>query len=322
MLWAWVLAFLTGLLVERNRAFRPLVVLGIAIMSVPAWRTFLDVLPRAAAPFVGGVTFQALSLPQLSSQYMGMLLNTLGYLAAGFIIMAYGQGFRAKQGIEGLAQRLREAGLIVGRGEGPSFRWGLALFPLLVLANIVLLMLTSNVIFQNSDETSLWANMTWFHAIAISLAAGFSEELLYRGLVMVGLAKGLWHVKRLATERSDTPHSPEPKNHAGPPIWVWLVAIVLQGLFFGFAHAGYANLQHLLFASLFGWLAGLVAWRWGIWSAITLHVMIDVFAFGIEIREGNPYRILALVWGICLALAVPIGVDAWYRLKRSAQREI
>ena len=262
---------------------------GLAMMTVPAWRTLLDVLPDLALPFVGGVTFTAIPVRGLSDQYTGSILFHLAPIVAGFLLWSLGDSpdLLRRPSATGLAAVLRRAGVPLGKGEARSLGWGLAGFPLLALANYILLLATSNPTLQNSNESDLWANMTPFHAVAIAAAAAFGEELLYRGVILVGLAA----LARMAFVRVA-----EPARSTA----AFLVAIVLQAALFGFAHAGYANLQHLLFAVLFGALSGLVAWRFGLWTAIALHFLNNLFVFGLDIRA--PWAFPALL-GLFLLLA-------------------
>ncbi|MEA3190203.1 MAG: Type prenyl endopeptidase Rce1-like [Thermoplasmata archaeon] len=258
---------------------------GVGLMTVPAWQTLLAVLPDLALPFVGSpVPFRPLDTQQQSSRYIVPALRVLGPLGAGFLLWARGRdpGLWRHLSARRLAGHLRATGVPLGAGEAPSARLGLAAFPVLALANLALLWLTAGL--SNSDESRLDANITLYHVLMISAVAAVGEELLYRGLVQTGL----WHaLKRI---------------HAGGAM---AVAITLQAALFGFAHAGYQNLQHFLFAALFGLLSGVVAWRFGLWAAIMLHFLIDLYAFGLGLDELRPF-LGALLLGLAgfTALAV------------------
>lgn len=301
----WVLAGLTcalyGLLVRKPISHRILRALGLGLMTVPAWRIFESILPRVAAPFVGGVEHPVLSSYQLSGMYLSILMGTLLYLAAGFVLWAWADPrVRRTTQVKEVARVLRETGIPLGRGEAHGMAIGLAAFPLLALANVVLLLVSAGI--ANSDVGVLWSRMDLARAGLISLAAGFTEELLYRGLVFVGVA-------RLVA-----------KVHPGS---AWPLAWFVQAVFFGFAHAGYASLQQLTFATLFGLLAGLVAWRFGIWTAIVLHVLIDVVAF-VRFVPDIGWSVVALILACNVAFAVAWLTHAWNarRTGTSAQREI
>ncbi len=282
--YGWLLAIATGalsLLAHRNGWKAA----GVVFLTVPAWRTLLDVLPQASVPFVGGVTFQPYSVLDLSNQYIGSILFNLAYLVAGFLLWTMGDapGLWRRPTARGLASVLRRMGMPLGKGEPRSTAWGLAGFPLLLLGNVLLLLATSNPTLQNSNEDDLFAKMTLFHAIAISAAAAFGEELLYRGVILVGL---------VALGRMALQSVPEPARSTT----AFLAALVVQGLLFGFAHAGYASIQHLLFAVLFGFFSGFIAWRFGIWTAIALHFLNDFFVFGLEVRQPWAVPLLAALF--------------------------
>src|SRR5205085_10235048 len=91
-----------------------------------------------------------------------------------------------------------------------------------------------------SGETSQFANLTPYHAIVITVAAGFGEELACRGLLMTALSRRL-------------------------PMWG---AVIAQAVFFGFAHSEYGTWIHVLEPALFGLVAGLAVWRFGLWAGI------------------------------------------------------
>jgi membrane protease YdiL (CAAX protease family) len=270
--------------------------LGIGIMMVPVWDTLWGILESFGPLLQGGQVLRPYTRHQLSGLYTYKFLADLGYLGFGFLLYACGGTWRGfwSQTPRTLARKLVEAGLpmgtkLDGRGEGASAFAGLLLFPVLLTltvgANLVLGGIDA---LRQSDETSLFANMTPYHAITISLAAGFGEELVYRGLVQTGLSRRM-------------------------PVYV---AIVLQALFFGFAHSGYGTWIHVLMPTLFGLAAGLVAYWFGLWAAIALHVLVDVIAFGVEATANSPWVgpvlasfiganfLLTIGWAIGLAVVL------------------
>jgi membrane protease YdiL (CAAX protease family) len=259
----WALGFAVGFgAAARGRPLHQAI--GMGLLSVSVWDTLWGILASLVPLVQGGFVLRPYSRYQLSGLYSYKFLADLGYLAAGFLFYA-SPGVRAvlSQRPRAVARRLASEGLAMGRfgrlGEGPSALVGLALFPLLLFVTLVANRLVSGVQQLNqSDETSLFANMTPYHALLISLAAGFGEELAYRGLLMG------WLSRRVPM--------------AG--------AILVQSAVFGLAHSGYGTWSHVLLPTLFGLVAGAVAWAFGVWASITLHVLVDVYAFGAESIRG------------------------------------
>lgn len=267
---------------------------GIGVMTVPVWDTLWGIADSFGPLLQGGFVLRPYTRHQLSGLYTYKFLADLGYLGVGFLLYACGGTWRGfwSQTPASLARRLREAGLpmgrwLGGRGEVWSAFAGLLLFPLLLLLTVGANLLLGGVEeLRQSDETRLFANMTPYHALAISLAAGFGEELLYRGLIQGGLSRRL-------------------------PMWG---AIGVQAVVFGFAHSGYGTWIHVLMPFLFGLAAGVVAYLLGIWAAIALHVLVDVVAFGAESIPNAPWvedalgtfllanALLSIGWGIGLVV--------------------
>lgn len=254
--------------------------LGLALMTVPVWDTSLGILASFEQLVAGGVVLRPYTTFQLSGLYSYKLVSDLGYLGAGFLVFAGGRHL-LRLTSKAIASRLAATGFPLGRrSEGASVLLGFVAFPVLlavtILANEGLSGFQS---LQQSDESSLFANMTPFHAIVLSLAAAFGEELLYRGLVQTFLARAFG---------AFTAAAPLARNLG------LLAAVVVQALFFGFAHSGYATWIHVLLPALFGLVAGFVAWRLGIWAAIVLHLLVDVFAFGFEASAKHAWVVPVL----------------------------
>ncbi len=272
--------------------------LGVALMSVPVWQTLLGILDSFGPLLQGGFTLRAYTTYQLSGIYTYKLLSDLGYLGAGFLLYVGGADW-FRQTPATLATALREAGLPLGRrGESASALQGFLAFPVLLGATILVNTgLSGFEALRQSDESSVFANMTPYHAVILSLAAAFGEELLYRGLVQTALARAF-------------------KAGAGATPVVRAVglgaAIVVQALFFGLAHSGYATWIHVLLPTLFGLVAGVVAWRWGIWAAILLHVLVDVFAFGVEASARHAWVIPALNVLLLTNMVASLAAAAWW----------
>jgi membrane protease YdiL (CAAX protease family) len=250
---------------------------GLGIMTVPLWQTLIGILESIAPLVQGGTVLPALSPSQLSDAYIFAILPNLGYLGAGFLLYAsHGANWRG-MAVPQLAQTLRKAGLPMGRrSEGQSAAAGIAIVPLLALASYLLVLATQGIkALNNGDESQYWRNMTVYHAVLISAAAALGEELLFRGLLQTLLAKGFSRLRGAG---------------ADPAGWAVVPAIVVQAIVFGFAHAGYGTFEHVLTPLLFGLLAGLLAWRWGIWSSILLHFLADTYTF---LQEAAPTHLVA-----------------------------
>ena len=234
--------------------------LGMGLLTVPIWDTLWGILSSFVPLVHGGFVLRPYSRYQLSGLYTYKFLADVGYLAVGFLLYASPRpGTVLSQPPRSLARRLAAERLPMGRlgwlSEGRSALVGLALFPVLLVVTLVANRLVSGVSELNqSDETSLFANMTPYHALLISLAAGFGEELAYRGLLMG------WLSRRVPMA----------------------AAVLLQAAVFGLAHSGYGTWSHVLLPTLFGVVAGAVAWLFGVWASITMHVLVDVYAFGAE----------------------------------------
>ncbi len=235
--------------------------LGMALMLTPIAFTTWAILNDLAPLLAGGKPIAARTPYQLSTAYMRTILVDLGYAGAGFVLWS---GWQPKESLRALAGRLRDAGLPMGvRSESSSMRLGFAWFPVLLIGAFLLDLATQGTGLVNNDESSVWRLATPWHVIMVSLAAAMGEETVYRGVLMVSLATLLG--ARQGGRRAQ---------------YAWGAAIALQGIFFGFAHAGFGNYAHVLQATLFGLVAGFAAVRFGIWSVITLHFLVDIYAIG------------------------------------------
>lgn len=292
----WLAA--AGLGVGLSGRHPALKALGVALMSVPVWQTLLGILDSFGPLLQGGFTLRAYTTYQLSGVYTYKLLSDLGYLGAGFLFYAGGAAW-FRQTPRTLAAALTREGLPMGRrSEGASILLGFLAFPVLLSATILVSTgLSGFESLQQSDESSVFANMTPYHAVILSLAAGFGEELVYRGFVQTFLLRAF---------KAFT--GPTPGVRAGGLV----AAIVVQALFFGFAHSGYATWIHVLLPTLFGLVAGVVAWRWGIWAAILLHVLVDIFAFGVEASTQSAWVIPVLNVLLLTNLVATLAAAAWW----------
>lgn len=284
----------------------PVRALGLGTMTVPVWDTLLGIVESFGPLLQGGFVLQAYTKYQLSSIYSFKFLNDLGYLGAGFLLYAGGRHF-LHETPRTLARKLAEVGLPMGRrSEGASALLGAVGFPLLLLGTLGVNLVTQGLeSLRQSDESNVFANMTVYHAIAISLAAAFGEELLYRGLLQTGLAR-LFGLR------------------AGTAVGRGLAlggAIVAQAVVFGLAHSGYGTWIHVLLPTLFGLVTGIVAWRFGIWSTIVLHVLVDIFAFFAEVASHGADWMWSVLNALFLAnVALSLGWAALGLLRWNALR--
>jgi membrane protease YdiL (CAAX protease family) len=104
----------------------------------------------------------------------------------------------------------------------------------------------------------LFDSLDWFLVVFISFAAGFGEEILFRGLLQ------RWFGKAFA------------KMGAAPRVAMG-IAIVLQGLLFAVFHLGYGTTLNFLVPLFLGLLFGvLYAWRRNLWIVIVAHFLYDL----------------------------------------------
>ncbi len=99
----------------------------------------------------------------------------------------------------------------------------------------------------------LFSEVTPALAFALAGFAALAEEGLFRGVLLEGLQ--------------------EFTNRA--------LAIGIQGLLFGLIHAGYGSMGHVLAASLFGVLMGVLVTRRGLLPAILVHFLVNVAVLGL-----------------------------------------
>ena len=269
---------------------------GLGLMAVPLWETVWGILDSLVELFQGGFVFRAFTRHELSSLYLYKFLEDLGYLFGGFLLYSSDGGLRSilRQTPRALASRLKAVGLPLGsRGEGASALLGLVVFPVLLVSTIVTNLLLSGVEeLTQSNESSIYDNMTLYHAVLISLAAGFGEELLYRGLLMTALSRKMPMV----------------------------AAVLVQALVFGLAHGGYGTWIHVILPALFGLVAGLVAWRFGLWAAIALHVLVDLFAFGADASSNVPGLWDAIVWAFFANCVLTLAAAGLWVVRRVEAR--
>lgn len=212
---------------------------------------------------------------------LGLLLPLAGALLlwrsrAGRGAVRDWRGMRAA-----VAKTLEPAGV---RLAGPLPRGlfdGLALLALAMLLQAIALVAQSSVaaVLVTGDESRYWQNLDLALLVGLSLAAGLSEEFVWRGLFLRGL------MTRMA----------------------WVPALLLQAALFGFIHAGYGNWAHVLGPALFGGLMGLVALRVSLLAAVVVHAGIDVMYLAIAAPHLQPFA-PALTGALLLAGVVAMVV--------------
>lgn len=111
------------------------------------------------------------------------------------------------------------------------------------------------------DESAYWIHLSPALLVGLSVAAGVSEELVWRGALLQGLMRRL----------------------------PWGIALATQAALFGFIHAGYGNWAHVLGPALFGALMGLVALRVGLLAAVAIHAGTDVAYLAVAAPQLEPW---------------------------------
>ena len=271
---------------------------GLALMVVPLWMALWSFVDSISVLVDSGSVLRPISERGLSRIYSYSVARDVGYLGVGFLLWTLHQGLPAS--LRDLAARLRDEGFPMGRSgrEGTSLLHGYALFPVLLLITVGFNVLLSGAeALQNGDESRVWDTLTLSHVVMISLAAGFTEELVYRVLLLLVLQRLLLRLG------------------AGPAPALW-GAVGLQAVAFGLAHSGYGTWSHVLLPAGFGLVAGLVAVRFGLWAAVLLHVLVDVYALGAELFSEVPALATVLAWGLALNVVVALAVAGWSLLRR------
>lgn len=292
---SWACAGLLALLL-RTSGRRWHLSLGVALMTVPLWLTawnFVNSFQVLADPDSRLATYSRSTLSRIWSR---SILVDAGYVLTGLLVWASGGRWKDlwTTGPRRLAATARDAGIPLWRSERASVAAGLVAFPVFLVATYgANEIIYGQAALVNGDETRVWAAMTPYHLLLLSLVAGFGEEILYRGLLMGGLRRFL-------------------------PAWA---AIGTQAVVFGFAHAGYGTIAHVLLPVLFGLIAGYAAYRFGIWSAIVLHVLVDVFAFAGDAVDEFAWLEPALLGFLVLnvlftAVVSARWIAAWTRRRR------
>lgn len=276
--WAftWAAAAATGIaygIATRN----PRKAAGLALMTVPLWIPFWGFINSIPALLDGGSVLAARSTYRLSTSYIRGILIDVGYIGTGFLLWA------APRTVPALAAKARLAGFQVWRSESRDAFAGALMFPAFLVGSYAVnwLIYSQAPVLVNGDETSVWDNMTPYHAIMISATAAFTEELVYRVLLLGILT---WTATAAGLQRR-------------PAL---AIAVVVQALFFGAAHAGYGTWAHVIVPTLFGLFVGVMVYFYGVWSAIVVHFLIDIYALGIYAIPAYP------AWGTFLTVLLSL----------------
>lgn len=295
LLASWALAITTAVLL-RLSGRRWHIAAGIAVMTVPLWLTVLAYVNTIQVLADPNSRLASYSTRALSSIWTRSVFIDVGYLLVGAVVWASGGTWKGlwDTGPRRIAATVRGAGLTQDGGEGRSILAGLLLFPVfLVVTAMVDSFVYGRSGLVNGDESSVWAAMTPYYMLMISLAAGIGEELVYRGVLMVAAAALL-------------------RRTGMPRPAVAVIAVSLQAIVFGMAHAGYGTLAHVILPTLFGLAAGAIAYRFGLWAAIVLHTLVDVFAFGGDAALNAPWVETVLLGFLGLNFLASLAYGAWW----------
>ena len=247
--------------------------IGWGVMSIPLWFTTAGILDSISTLADPNSQLTAISKESLNRLWSQKVLRDIGYVGAGFLVWSSGGKWRdiISRPLHLVASKFPDKVPL-----RTSIIATAIIFPVFMFLTLLGDAGTSGLdSLRNGDESLVWANLTPFLAIMVSLSAGFGEEIVYRGVLLRGLQNRM-------------------------PV---VAAILLQGVFFGFAHAGYGTWIHVIGPALFGVVAAIMALRWGLWSAILLHVLTDLFVFLPLTAPVGPILLWLLFAGLLASLA-------------------
>lgn len=272
-----VLAFLLGRALWLRRSPAPLEVLAASLMAYPVARALVGTAPLlerlttytvlAAAPR------EAFELAIVRDVSMGILLPLAGALLLWRGRAGPGEARSPAAWRDAIARVLEPAGVRLGARAGPLLLDALALLGLAMLLQAFALAAQGTFAraLVTGDESRYWDNLTVPLLLGLSLAAGLSEEFVWRGLLLRGLMARM----------------------------PWLRAALLQAVLFGFIHAGYGNWAHVLGPALFGFLMALVALRVSLLAAVLVHAGVNVMYLAIAAPHLAPVAV-PLAGGLAL----------------------
>lgn len=179
--------------------------------------------------------------------------------------------------------------ILRAHGLAPRHSWqrdalrGLALFFFIALAYVLAFGLASQVggiLSPGDDESRYWINITVPLIILLSAAAGLTEEFLFRGILLTAFARRM----------------------------PFVLAALVQGLLFGFIHAGYGSWTHVLGPMAFGLGMAWVVRVLGIVPAMLLHAQVNVIYFTFDV--GPDYVAANGALGVAGLAALLLGLAA------------
>lgn len=245
------------LLVARSGTIGPLHGFAISFVLFPVLEDlvgFVRVAPLITRP----TTLEPYTVTQLVELPWRIARDTLGPPVVGLALVAlFGGAVIAREHVAAIPSRWAPWRRQLG--------YGWALVPIVVGAEaVVLLLLQGPASFlKTGDESALFANAGIEHVILLSLVPAVVEELYYRGMLQSV-------IERFAPE------------------WgrVW-TAIGVQGVLFGVAHGGYANLAHLLGPLIFGLGMGYVRSTVGVGACVVAHAAVNLLYFSVDPGAGS-----------------------------------
>jgi membrane protease YdiL (CAAX protease family) len=266
---SWLIGF-APLLVFRKR-WTWVQCVGLALLASPFVRFLIGIYLTIVPLFTQFTVLQPISRAALWSGVQATLFQDLVVPAVGLWLMHQGR----------VDEALDEHGL------APKASWrrdalrGLALFFAIAIAYVVAYFVSKGplaALSYNGDESQYWRNITIPLILLVSGAAGVTEELLFRGVLLS------WLSKRIP----------------------WLAAALLQAVFFGLVHAGYGTFTHVVGPFVFGLGMAWVARVLGVLPAALLHAEVNVMFFALEVAPT--YVAVNGAWGLAAIVGL---VAAW-----------
>lgn len=236
--------------------------IGLGLLLTPFARMALDFYETVV---VVGVLFHYTVLEPVSraALWNGVVERVVDYglvPGAGLLIL--------HNAVPGLASRRapRESvpSALAAHALSPRASWrrdalrGTALLVFIAAAYLVALFLSQTALAalsSNGDESRYWSNITVTLIVLLSVAAGATEEFLFRGVMLT------WLSKRVP----------------------WIAAALLQALAFALVHSGYGTWAHVVGPFAFGLGMAWVARRLGVVVTAILHAGVDVVSLGLSV---------------------------------------
>ena len=280
-----VLAVLLGRALWLRRRPAPLELFAAALLAYPVARALV-----ATVPVLDRLTRYTVLLPAPREAFELAIVRDVGFgvllpLAGALLLFRARAGQDALRGLRDLRDALARVLEPVGVRLAASWRRGLldglGLLALVLVLQLVALALQGSIAraLVTGDESQYWRNLDLPLVLGLSFAAGLSEEFVWRGALLRGLLTRL----------------------------PWVPALLLQGLLFGFIHAGYGTWAHVVGPAIFGVLMGLVALRVGLLAAVLIHAGTNVVYLALAAPALQPLA-LPLLAALLLAGAAALGV--------------